>query len=118
MKPAGFLFRLIVITPFLIACGPLGPIPGGRLDGEPAPLPASGWAVFASLESLQLEVRPDKPHSVTVSCVVADGRLYVSTGRAERSLWAGALLVDARARVATRRRLRPAKRSHSPRAAA
>ena len=99
MQQVGFLFHLIVIISFLIACGPLGPIPGGRLNGDLAPPPASGWAMFASLESLQLEVRPDKPHSVTVSCVVADGRLYVSTGRAERSVWAGALIADARARV-------------------
>jgi hypothetical protein len=70
------LVALLVVTS---GCGPLGPIPGGALRGpvHEGPLPA--WSTVADVEQIQLETRPDDPHSVNTWCGVHAGSLYVPT---------------------------------------
>jgi hypothetical protein len=61
----------------LLAGGPVGPIPGGRLHGEPAPAPAD-WS-FANREPYLL-VESDAwlvPWSARVWFLAHEGRLYV-----------------------------------------
>jgi len=61
-----------------LACGPLGPIPGGRLRGDVQPVPAS-WEAISEIETFQLETRPADPHSINIWTGVLDGKLYVAT---------------------------------------
>ena len=63
----------------LLACQPIGPCPGGRLEGE---IGAPGSAIEArvlALETAQLETRPNAPHSVHTWFVAIGDRLYVPT---------------------------------------
>lgn len=60
----------------LLACGPVGPFPGGRLSGEPAS-PPERWALPDELMTVQLETRPDDPYSINIWIASLDGRLYV-----------------------------------------
>ncbi len=82
----------------LVSCTPLGPFPGGALDGDLASTPPGDWSFSDSHTTIQLEVRPADPYSVTVWCIATDGSLYVAAGEASRR-WARALIDDARARV-------------------
>jgi len=63
----------------LAACGPLGPIPGGRLSGEVGPANNSDWSFASDVETAQLETRPDDPHSVNTWFVALGPQLYVPT---------------------------------------
>lgn len=62
----------------LVACGPLGPISGGRLRGS-VEAPPADWSAAHAAETVQLESHPDDPYSVNVWCGALDGRLYVPT---------------------------------------
>ena len=80
-------------------CGPLGPLPGGALDGEPASAAPVDWSFSDAYDTVQLEVRPSNPYSVNVWCVAKGDALYVGAGRGAASTWAQALLDDPRARL-------------------
>lgn len=62
-----------------LACGPLGPIPGGRLRGAEHEGPAPAWDRFAQVEQVQLETNPEDPHSVNTWIGVYEGALYIPT---------------------------------------
>ena len=83
----------------LVSCGPLGPLAGGRIDGERAATPPADWLFSDAHQTIQLEVRPADPYSVNVWCVATGGSLYVGAGRGASSVWARALFDDPRARV-------------------
>lgn len=51
---------------------------GGRLSGEEGSWP-TGWQDAADVSQIQLETRPEDPHSVNVWIVVVDGAAYIST---------------------------------------
>lgn len=63
---------------FLAACrgGPLGPLPGKRLEGADNPCSAD-FAFASEVETVELEVRPKKPYSVTARAVVVERGLYL-----------------------------------------
>jgi len=63
----------------VLGCGPIGPLPGGRLSGEVGPPDASDWSAVAQEQTLHLETRPEDPHSVNTWFVVLGPRLYVPT---------------------------------------
>ena len=92
-------FRALLASVALLACGPLGPLPGGELDGEPSSSAPVDWSFSHAHETIQLEVRPDDPYSVNVWCVATHGKLYVGAGRGESSFWARALLEEPEARL-------------------
>jgi hypothetical protein len=63
-----------------LAGGPLGPLPGGRLAGPEArcPTPETGGFGFAhDVEEIEVEVRPERPRSVTTWALVREDTLYV-----------------------------------------
>ena len=76
-----------LLSIFLVsACSsPLGPIPGGKLEGSPADWPDS-WAFTDEIENVLLETNPNDPYSVTVWCVTHNGYLFVAAGD-EQSTW-------------------------------
>ena len=76
MKKATFL---VVGLLLLVACGPLGPIPGGRLSGQLGPATVDGWGFASGEQTAQLETRPAEPHSVNTWFIGIDTELYVPT---------------------------------------
>jgi hypothetical protein len=83
----------------LAACGgPLGWVPGGRLDGTLVTTPVTDWSFTDSVQKIQLETSPDDPHSVNVWCVAKDEHLWVTAG-SHTSTWAQNVLADPRVRV-------------------
>jgi len=82
-----------------LACGPHGPLPGGRLDGEIVTAPVDDWSFASALETISVETRPDDPYSVNVWFVSQGPRLWVAAGSGETAKWAQNLLADPRARL-------------------
>jgi hypothetical protein len=77
--------RLLSLPILLIAfaCnGPTGLLPGGKLDGEPRPVPAD-WSSFGDYGTAQLETHPEDPYSVNVAYTVLDGLVYINAGDTE-----------------------------------
>ncbi len=96
---------LLAAVASLVACGPLGPFPGGKLSGEVHESAPPDWSFAKDEKQIQLETRPGDPYSVNVWCGVMDGKLYVPTSLilgtddpAERG-WVKNALDDPRVRV-------------------
>ena len=88
-----------------VACGPLGPFAGGRLEGAAGPPQVADWSFVADEDTLELETRPQDPHSVTTWFVAKGPLLYVPSSMIrgtkdprERS-WVAHLVEDPRVRV-------------------
>ena len=84
--------------------GPLGPIPGGRMSGpvvdSDQPLDWSGVE-----EDIAIEVRPEKPWSLTVWRAVLDGNLYIPSGNGAERRWTQVTLADPRVRIRSQGRI-------------
>ena len=93
------LILIVPLSAMLVSCGPLGPVPGGALNGELALDAPSDWSFSNAHKTIQLEVRPSDPYSVNLWCVASNGKLYVGAGQGASSVWARALLDEGRARV-------------------
>ncbi len=88
-----------------LGCGPMGPIPGGRLSGAVGAADVDDWSFAQGVEKAQLETRPDDPHSVNCWVAHVGDRLYVPTSMilgskvpSERS-WVGHVTQDPRVRI-------------------
>ncbi len=82
-RPLHTSFALAALTLLLTACGdPMGPMPGGKLDGEATAIP-DDWSFTASTEDFQLETDPDDPYSVNIWAVDIGPALYVASGGGE-----------------------------------
>jgi hypothetical protein len=85
---------------------PEGVRPGRRLPWPEVAEPVRDWSFAAPEEEIAIEVAvPGGRHSVTVWCVVVDGRIYVATDASDRpKRWVRALDRDPDARLGIRRR--------------
>jgi len=83
--------------------GPLGPIPGGAFVGPVDPDPDPDWSNLE--EVIELEIRPEKPWSLSVWNTVIDGELYVPSAQGARRRWTSVALADPRVRVRTNGRI-------------
>ena len=83
----------------LVACGPIGPLPGGRLSGEVVLDRVEDWSFSDAHPLIQLESRPWFPHSVTTICFTHEGRLYVPAANPRGKAWPSYVLDDPRVRV-------------------
>jgi hypothetical protein len=83
--------------------GPLGPIPGGAFRGPVDPNPNPDWSNLEKV--IELEIRPQKPWSLSVWNVVIDGELYVPSAAGARRRWTQVAIVSPLARVRTHRRI-------------
>ena len=81
----------------LLACGPTLLLPGGALEGTPAP-PPSDWNGLSEVSTIQLESRPNDPYSVNIWAVGIDDKLYVHAG-ANRAAWVEHMDEDPAVRV-------------------
>ncbi len=62
----------------LLAGGPVGPIPGGALSGEPAGSPPADWSFANAEDYLTIEVQGARlPYSTSVQFMAHDGRLHL-----------------------------------------
>ena len=91
---------LMVSVLFSIAAcgGPMGPIPGGSLEGELAPWPED-WLFTDDIENFLLETNPNDPYSVTIWAVADTSALYF-VGVSGASKWVQNILADSRVRIA------------------
>ena len=79
MTRGSFVACLGVLILTCAGCGgPLGPLSGGALSGDEAPLPAE-WTFASEIEQVQLETRPADPYSVNTWIGVVGGNLYIPT---------------------------------------
>lgn len=79
--------------------GPLGPIPGGAFVGPVRSNPNPDWSRIG--DTLEIEIRPDEPWSLTVWGVELDGELYVPHASGPIRRWVPVALEDPRIRVRT-----------------
>lgn len=77
--------------------GPMGPIPGGALEGPELPWPTD-WVFTDSLENILLETRLEDPYSVTLYGVHKDRHFYVA-GVSKESAWVQYMLQDGSVRL-------------------
>lgn len=92
--------RLLPLLAVLTTAGCNGPfllLPGGKLEGESAPVPTD-WAFAGDAGTVQIETRPEDPYSVNVAYTVLEGRLYVNAGDSE-TRWARNIAADPRVRL-------------------
>ena len=84
--------------------GPLGPIPGGQMSGPvvdaTTPLDWTG-----AEREIEIEVRPEKPWSLTVWRSVVDGDLYIPSGNGAERRWTQVAVADPRVRVRSQGRI-------------
>ena len=77
------------------ACGaPLGPIPGGALDGDLTPWP-DDWLHAEECENVLLQTNPIEPYSVTIWGVGIDQAFYVGASKRSHQ-WAQYMEEDPR----------------------
>ena len=79
------LTRVTIIAVLLLACGP---IPGGTLSGEMAPVPSEWTQVVRDDRAFcEIESRAQDPHSIQLECFVFEGALYVQSHRWALASW-------------------------------
>jgi len=79
--------RNAVYVLFLCLCasacsGPIGPIPGGALEGEEIAWP-DDWSFTDNIENVLLQTDPEDPYSVTIWCVARANTLYFAAADKE-----------------------------------
>ena len=79
------------------ADGPLGPVPGGPMSGERVTKPVTDWGFIVERDTVELEVNPDAPRSITTWVVGHDGQAYLPSGYGARKTWTAQLVADGRA---------------------
>jgi hypothetical protein len=95
--------------------GPLGPFPGGPMDGVIVTDAAVDWSFATDLQTLALQTS-DPPRSRSVWLVVHEGALYVPSGSSVAERWPHELARDpvALLRIEERLYLRRAVRVSDP----
>lgn len=91
-------FALVLGVALAYGCGgPLGPFPGGMLEGTATPVDPT-WSELGDSGICEIETSPKDPYSVTVACTVLDGQMYVNAGGSEKR-WAKNIIDDPNVRV-------------------
>ncbi len=80
MTPYKKLFFVFFVMTSVGCAGPIGPFPGGELQGTVAQYPNS-WLPASDVTHVQLETRDreNKPHSINIWSVVLGDRMFFST---------------------------------------
>lgn len=92
-----FLLYLLAIVTIAVAAAlvsPMSPIPGGALTGEVVEEPVNDWS-FATDEPFgYLETQVPEPRTITVTCIVANGQLYVGCSSCSGRRWSQQLIAE------------------------
>jgi len=89
---------LLAGVAWLFRSDPFYMISGKELQGQMAPYPAD-WSFSDDYETIAVEVRGHDPHSVTTSCFVHEGDLYVPAQAGSRKTWTRLVLEDPLVRI-------------------
>ena len=89
---------LLALSLLALACGPLGPLPGGEISGMAAETP-SDWSAVAAEGNVQLETRPSDPYSVNLWGVGLESGFYVASGRGGDASWVKHIEADPNVRL-------------------
>lgn len=115
LKLVGYGGLALVVLFFAVALGarfadgPLGPFPGGALRGPVEAAPVRDWSFAGDHTTLELQVDPTRPRSVTTWLLVHDGSLYVPSGFAAEKTWPGLAVRDPHVVVRIDGRLYPCR---------
>lgn len=99
----GWICAVLVILEVVAAVlyarrtNPIAFISGIRLSGEVVTEPVSDWSFARDVQEVALETRPAAPHSVTIWCLVHEGKLYVPGW--DTRAWTYFAIADPRVRV-------------------
>jgi hypothetical protein len=89
---------VVLFALLLAGCSePFVTLPGGALSGEPTPAPAD-WSALESIETIQVEFRPDDPYSHNIWGVGIGADLYIATS-ADGTRWTPMVAADPRVRA-------------------
>ena len=90
---------------------PQGVTPGRRLPWPEEKKPVTDWRVADREQEIAIETRAPKGgrNSVTVWCVVVDGKLYLATDKRTRKRWVTQIERDPSARVGIASRTYPVR---------
>lgn len=99
----------VIVIPVLFGFGPCGPIPGGALEGELVATKVSDFRFVQDANRCALEVKDEKPHSVTVNCWAVGKQLFIGCQDCEGKTWSSAILSHPEARVKIGEKLYPVK---------
>jgi hypothetical protein len=91
------VLAVCVVFAARFADGPLGPIPGGPMSGERATEPVTDWGFVLDRDTVELEVNPAAPRSITTWVVGYEGQPYIPAGFGSRKTWPEQLAADGRA---------------------
>ena len=91
---------LVLSTSLFLACGPMGPIPGGPLPhGTEAQAP-DDWSYTDDILLVDLETRGAWfRHSITVLILASERGIYIPSRNASRKRWVANAQSDPRVRV-------------------
>lgn len=91
------VLAVCVVFAARFADGPLGPVPGGPMSGERVVEPVTDWGFAVERDTVELQVNPQAPRSITTWVVGHQGQPYIPSGFGARKTWTAQLVADARA---------------------
>ena len=91
------VLAVCVVFAARFADGPLGPVPGGPMSGERVTEPVTDWGFVVDRDTVELEVNPAAPRSITTWVVGYEGQPYIPSGFGSRKTWPEQLVADGRA---------------------
>ncbi len=89
---------LLAISALVLACGPMGPFPGGPLSGNLAADLPDDWSFADARDTVQLETRPSDPYSVNLWGTGIGDRFYLASGGGD-ARWVGYIAEDPNVRL-------------------
>ena len=100
----GIVFAIATLARF--SDGPVGPFPGGPLQGEITSGPEPPWStLLAHEDSIELQVNASDPRSLRVWFVLHNGAIHVPSAWAARKEWPAQVEADPRVVLRTRGRM-------------
>jgi hypothetical protein len=85
---------LAIALLFALGCGPIGPVPGGRLSGQVESSAPTDWSFTDAYDTVQLETGGSDPYSVNVWATSIGGELFIAAGTGAGTKWARNIEAD------------------------
>lgn len=95
---AAAAISVVAAIGYLTRTDPVFILAGKRVSGDEATYPAD-WSFTNDYPTIFVESRPDDPHSVTTSCWLHEGALYIPAQSGSTKSWTHYVLDDPRVRI-------------------